>query len=74
MYLTISDPSSARYFALYEVADELAVAGAFGAEIWYFVAVPSSALSDMAGPDHCSPRGNPVTTHRRISRLIRPVA
>ena len=51
MYLTISDPSSARYFALYGVAGELAVAGAFGAEIWYFVAVPSSALSDMAGPD-----------------------
>ena len=33
MYLTVSDPSSVRYFALYEVADELAVAGAFGAEI-----------------------------------------
>jgi hypothetical protein len=33
MYLTVSDPSSVRYFALYEDADELAVAGAFGAEI-----------------------------------------
>ena len=82
MYLTVSDPPLARYLhsrklltnlwllALSPRSDAPSMRSCHQAMMWLCLV----GIVRHGRARHCSPRGNTVTTHRRISRLLRPVA